>query len=154
MNSTEKTSLFAGLLVISMGLVGFLVYHYLENDGFNFSPETRDAEAIFQECRQDLECAADRAKKYVGKRCRQEVEEFVLDAANHEPRWDLGFMSAFWEAQRWEDGPGGNVQLVGDNLSLQNSFGVWTNYIYICTVNISTRTFVSVELVEGRLRVN
>ena len=136
-----------------MGLAGYLVYHYLENDGFNFSPDKRDAAAVFYECWHDLECAAERAKKHVSKRCRQEVEAFVLGAANHEPRWDLGFLGAFWEAERWEHGPCGNVQLVGDNLSLQNSFGAWTNFIYSCTVDISTTSFVSVELVEGRLRI-
>ena len=110
-------------------------------------------EAIWKQasCASDADC--------MGEPYRLEILEicptFIEHQARYTFRWtDHWYDGKFAPGETWHGKDGktrGLIDYIGDKIELQNGFGAWQNYIYICTFDINRRDLVDVELRPGRL---
>jgi hypothetical protein len=102
-------------------------------------------------CNADIDCVAQNLLFNVPELCDPLVER----QARYQYRWTDGLFGGLkYSGHRWNLKRGEERHLVdfyGDRLELQNGFGAWANYVYVCTINIQSNTVTSVRVAPGRL---
>ena len=102
-------------------------------------------------CRNDASCEGDKYRMDVVQVCPDLIER----QARYEVRWTNHlFESRFLPIVQWHGKDGrkkGLIDFAGDKVQVQNGFGAWQNYYYICTFDISTKQIVDLKLRSGRL---
>jgi hypothetical protein len=114
------------------------------------------AEMLFKakndyKCEHDVDCVAQNLLFVISELCDPLIER----QARYQYRWTDGlFDGPKYSGHRWNPKHGQERHLVdfyGDKLELQNGFGAWSNYIYVCTIDVHSNTVTSVRLERGRL---
>lgn len=102
-------------------------------------------------CRNDASCEGDKYRIDVMQNCPDLIER----EARYDIRWTNHlFQSRFLPLAQWHGKDGhdkGLVDFEGDTVQLQNGFGAWQNYYYICTFDIAKKQIVQLKLRPGRL---
>lgn len=114
------------------------------------------AEMLFKakddyKCEHAIDCVAQNFLFVVPEVCDPLIER----QARYQYRWTDGLLDGpKYSGRRWNPKHGQERHLVdfyGDKLELQNAFGAWSNYVYVCTINVQSDAVMSVKLAQGRL---
>lgn len=138
----RKTAGIGTLLLVVLGLP--IVVAVIEDSGRTQPTSPPPEKLEGEECLADLKCAGELASDRAYNTCIASIER----QAKHVPRWRDGARFAHFA---WTDQPGGSVDLIGDALELQNSFGAWSRHAYRCTVDVQGNTVTNVQIFEGAL---
>ena len=95
----------------------------------------------------DLDTLANEYIIHAGSNC----EELVEKAAAYKVEWTDGFLESKFTHYRWKDSSRRIITFLGDKARAQNGFGAYANIIYTCDFDITTRRFISADLVAGSL---
>ena len=120
----------------------------------NSQKEVEDAmDALWAEvsCRKEADCWGGRYRTMALELCIPMIEH----QARYDYRWTNGLIEPkFLPDSRWHGKDGrqrGLVDYMGDKIMLQNEFGAYQNYIYVCTFDIQKEDIVDLHLGPGRL---
>lgn len=99
-------------------------------------------------CRSDLDCLAKRNLRNAILLCRSSIQA----SARWDYQWSAG--DKLFGGYRWNAKRTGDVRMIdfyGDHIELQNGFGAWVNYIYVCTYDPVGSRVLRIRLVPGHL---
>ena len=135
---------FLGLIFLLC--VGFVIFSNHDKDGASSSapakPQLTDAQ-----CREDLQCYADKFQANATVDCRRPVEQ----RAKNDFQWTDAWYEQKFDHRRWQDQAKGLVEYVGDHIKFQNGFGAWTYMTYYCAYDTINKNVDDVIVIEGRL---
>ena len=97
-------------------------------------------------CRNDLKCWAETNEKSASVRCIIAIQ----DRAKFEYDWISGAMPRFAQ-YAWVNKASGVISYRGDQIKLQNGFGVFSQHRYSCSYDPSKGEVTDVTIVQGKL---
>jgi len=114
--------------------------------------EKRRLEAMQQaakelQCRNDLQCWAEKFNIDASIDCRRYVERL----AKNNFEWFDGAFEPKFSHFRWKNRPQGVVSYIGDKIKFQNGFGAWIIHTYECDFDTTKKTVVDVRARAGRI---
>lgn len=109
--------------------------------------EKEKAAKAESDCKTDLQCWAEKHLVSASAGCRPLVERL----AKHNAKWTDGTFETKLSHYRWKNQKKGTVTYIGDKIQFQNGFGAYTNYIYQCDYDPTTKQIIDVRADPGRL---
>jgi hypothetical protein len=97
-------------------------------------------------CRDDLKCWAEQNEKNAAGRCIAAIE----GSAKYDYDWMSGAMPRFAQ-YAWVNKKTGVVSYRGDQIKLQNGFGVFSQHRYSCSYDPAKGAVTDVAIVQGKL---
>lgn len=101
-------------------------------------------------CKENLACWSDRFLAEAEVDCKTAIDHRAI----HETKWNDGFLTPMFTRFGW-GGKGqtshSQIRFIGDAVLFQNGFGAFTPMSYVCELDTSTKSVVSVDIFEGRL---
>ena len=100
-----------------------------------------------EECRQDLQCWAEKHHISAEIKCERPIERL----ARFSTRWTDRFLERRFSVYAWHDKATGAISYFGDMVEFQTPGGAWQPIIYKCDFDPETDTVIGVVGEPGRL---
>lgn len=97
-------------------------------------------------CDRDAICYMNKVYGVAASRCQHKIEKI----AKYDYEWTDGVFEMKFSRAGWKEQKHKIINIAGDKLKLQNGFGAWQNYIYICTYDGENEIALEVNAEPGR----
>jgi len=98
-------------------------------------------------CKKSLICMGDHLIVTAGIYCREPIERL----AKYDYKWTDGWLTPKFSRYHWKGLFKKIITMKGDELKLQNGFGVMVKYNYSCDIDVETEKPIAVRVNPGRL---
>ncbi len=115
----------------------------LTSQNKDIESQQRDAE-----CQLDANCSAKKA--FTGEasvNCQNSIEHM----AKYRFKWTDGWLGSKFGLVIWKDVSRTILHAAGGHLELENGFGAWQPYRYICEIRIANGQILAIQMAPGRL---
>ena len=126
--------------------IGFSIFSNHDKSASSSSTEPEKPKMSDAQCRQDLQCYADKFQSNATVVCQDPVER----RAKNNFEWTDKWYESKFDRRKWDDKAKGTLTYVGDHLKFQNGFGAWTYMQYYCTYDTEAKRVTEVLVMEGR----
>lgn len=141
----QKASGGFGCAVIFLLFGGVALLMWIFNLG---NPPTATSTLSDAECRQTLQCWAEKHNATAAVRCRRPVEMLAKNSFE----WTDGALEPKFSHYRWKNQATGEVTYIGDKIKYQNGFGAWIFHTYECDLDASGEQVTDVRASPGQIR--